>query len=238
VTNVDPSGEDYWSTNDPEQIRAFLNTLGSGGTQFDFSNGWNHATDAEFASNLSYNDETGKYYMSYGTVENGEVTINSKSFDANITPVSFSGEGYPGAFVYKPRSGFWDYLGFYIGTGSDTYFDGFLTWNVNTSGRITFKKPLGGTAPIPGRIGINTQWGWSGTKIWRELVSKVKNGGTIENLSGKIPTKEEAIMLIEKAGGKIERIEGAHLSPNPHVYNHINYTTHSGIKGTIKIQDL
>ncbi len=41
---VDYDGCDYWSTNDPEQIGTFLNALGSGQTQFDFS-GWSHAKD-------------------------------------------------------------------------------------------------------------------------------------------------------------------------------------------------
>ena len=86
--------------------------------------------------------------------------------------------------------------------------------------------------------GVKTQWGWSGTKVWKNLVEKVRSGGTIENFSGKIPTKSEALKMIEEAGGKVQRIEGPHLSPNPHNYNHINYTTPSGGKGTIKIQDL
>jgi hypothetical protein len=105
-------------------------------------------TDAEFADRLSYNDETGKFWMTYGTVENGEVVINSRSFDANITPVSFSGEGYPGAFVYQPRTGFLGiiesldrilnpYSSLY-----NSYDDGINTWSVNSSGRITGVAPL------------------------------------------------------------------------------------------------
>jgi hypothetical protein len=85
---------------------------------------------------------------------------------------------------------------------------------------------------------IKTQWGWSGTKVWKDLVNTVRNGGTLESLAGKIPKKSEAIKLIDEAGGKIERIEGAHLPPNPHNYNHINYTTSSGTKGTLKIVEL
>jgi hypothetical protein len=85
---------------------------------------------------------------------------------------------------------------------------------------------------------IKTQWGWTGTKVWNSLVNEVKHGGTIEQLLGKIPTKSEALQLLEKAGCKIERIEGGHLPPNPHIYEHINYTTPSGVKGTIKIQSL
>ncbi|MDR1371487.1 MAG: RHS repeat-associated core domain-containing protein, partial [Dysgonamonadaceae bacterium] len=47
VRYIDPTGMDYWSTNDPAQIRSFFNALGSRTGQFDFS-GWQHATDAEF----------------------------------------------------------------------------------------------------------------------------------------------------------------------------------------------
>jgi uncharacterized protein RhaS with RHS repeats len=83
---------------------------------------------------------------------------------------------------------------------------------------------------------IKTQWGWSGTKIWKDLVDKVNQGGTITELSGKIATKDEAIKLIEEGGGKITRIEGPHIPPNPHTYPHINYTNSVGIKGTIKIR--
>jgi hypothetical protein len=83
-----------------------------------------------------------------------------------------------------------------------------------------------------------TQWGWKGTKIWKELVNKIRLGGTTEELEGKVPTKEEGIDLINEAGGKIDRIEGAHLPPNPHTYNHINYTTPAGGKGTLKVQNL
>jgi RHS repeat-associated protein len=142
VLNIDPFGMDYWSTNDPEQIKNFLNAAARGNSQFDFSSGWNHMTDADFADRLSYNDETGKYWISYGTVENGEVVINSKSFDADITPVSFSGEGYTGAFVYQPRSGFWgitqDFLAhIWDWTQYSTFDDGINVWNVNSSGRIT-----------------------------------------------------------------------------------------------------
>jgi RHS repeat-associated protein len=85
---------------------------------------------------------------------------------------------------------------------------------------------------------ISTQWGWSGTKVWKNLVSTVRKGGTIESMLGRVPTKIEAIKLIQESGGTIQRIEGPHLAPNPHSYPHINYTTPSGVKGTIKIQEL
>jgi RHS repeat-associated protein len=81
-----------------------------------------------------------------------------------------------------------------------------------------------------------TQWGWKGTKVWKNLVNEVKSGGTIEHLLGKIPTKDEALQLLKEGGITKYRIEEPHLSPNPHTYNHINYTTPTGGKGTIKIQ--
>lgn len=57
VNAIDPDGRDYWPTNGPRQILQFLNAIGSGNTQFEFS-GWSHATDAEFCGNLVYNDES------------------------------------------------------------------------------------------------------------------------------------------------------------------------------------
>ena len=78
--------------------------------------------------------------------------------------------------------------------------------------------------------------GWRGDKKWKQNVNKVREGGTIPDLDGQVPTEQEAIDLINEAGGTVNRIEGPHESPNPHNYNHINYTTPSGLKGTIRIQ--
>ena len=147
INNVDPDGNDYWSTNDINEIRNFLNALGSGQTQYDFSN-WQHASDAEFVGNLTYNDETNKFYTSYSRVENGEIVVVGKSFDAHLLPVTKTGEGYPGAFVYQPLEGFWQIANhFYKGT---QYNDGFTNWSVNLSGRII------GVAPIIGIVNVNT----------------------------------------------------------------------------------
>ena len=84
---IDPTGKDYWSTNDPEEIRNFINILKlnpNRNTFQDFNySSWDHATDAEFTGNLTYNDETKTFYSSYGTVENGEfvsVGISIKAF--------------------------------------------------------------------------------------------------------------------------------------------------------------
>ena len=78
--------------------------------------------------------------------------------------------------------------------------------------------------------------GWRGDKTWRENVKKVGEGGTIQDLNGQIPTQEEAIDLINEAGGTVNRVEGPHNTPNPHNFNHINYTTAGGGKGTIRVQ--
>ena len=169
VLNIDPTGEDYWSTNDPEQIRAFINAIGSGYSQFDFSSGWNHMTDAEFLNRLTYNDETGKFWVTYGSMENGEFVLTARSFDANITPVSFFGEGYEGAFVYKPRSGFWgktqDILGHLLdGTQYKIYDDGTNAWRVNSLGRITGQGPryIIGYPPAVGKGGA-----FKGSKLFK-----------------------------------------------------------------------
>ena len=78
--------------------------------------------------------------------------------------------------------------------------------------------------------------GWRGDKTWRDSVDKVRDGGTILDFNGQIPTEQEAIDLITESGGTVVRVDGPHMPPNPHEYNHINYVTASGKKGTIKIQ--
>ena len=77
--------------------------------------------------------------------------------------------------------------------------------------------------------------GWVGDRTWRENVSTVGKGGTITSLNGGVPSKAQAMQLIDQSGGTALRIEGAHQFPNPHNYSHINYVTSTGVKGTIKI---
>ena len=146
VNAIDPDGRDYWYTNDKDQIYAFLNALGRGQTQYDFS-GWGHATDAEFCGNLTYNDETHKFYTSYPSIVDGELTIVGKCFDAYLTPVSFSGIGYPGAFVYEPVTSTWEKVILSL-DGGIKYNDGHFNWNVNFSGRITNYAPILGIVDI------------------------------------------------------------------------------------------
>jgi RHS repeat-associated protein len=83
-----------------------------------------------------------------------------------------------------------------------------------------------------------TQWGWKGGRAWKDAVKRVKEGGTIEDIGGKIPSKNEALELLKEAGAKVDRIQGPHSPPNPHVYDHINFTTSSGLKGTLRIGGL
>ena len=80
VVRIDPTGADYWSTNDPEQIRRFMETMNefpnAGGNWYnevDFSS-WNHSSDGDFLANLTFNDQTNMFYYNYGMVENGIAT--------------------------------------------------------------------------------------------------------------------------------------------------------------------
>jgi RHS repeat-associated protein len=87
ILNIDPFGMDYWSTNDPAEIERFYNNIQSGWgiSSYDYGS-WDHATDAEFTSNLTYNDETGIFYSSYNTIEDNIVTSNGikiKAYDTD-----------------------------------------------------------------------------------------------------------------------------------------------------------
>ena len=77
--------------------------------------------------------------------------------------------------------------------------------------------------------------GWRGDQTWRADVNTVRNGGTIESFNGRIPTKQQAIDMINEAGGRVVRIEAPHSAPNPHTFHHINFTTACGARGTIRI---
>lgn len=173
IDNIDVDGNDYWSTNDKDLIIDFINALGSGQTQFDFSR-WNHATDAEITGNLTYNDETRKFYTSYTKVVDGEINVIGRSFDANITPVSYSGAGYLGAFVYQPVNGFWETLNYFL--ERSTYFDGAIKWDVNTSGRIIGVKPIIGVAPVFGKGKI-----WNGKQKMGRAIGKMSGNHDVQN---------------------------------------------------------
>ncbi len=82
-----------------------------------------------------------------------------------------------------------------------------------------------------------TQWGWSGSPSYRKAVEKVAEGGTHEEIFGKVPTEGEARRLIHDADGGIDRIgEGPHQPPNPHQYPHANYHT-DAVRGTLKVDE-
>jgi RHS repeat-associated protein len=209
ISRIDPDGMDYWSTNDPEQIRAFFNALKAAeDSQFDFSSGWNHMTDSEFSDRLFYNDETKKFWINYGTVENGEFVMNARSFDANITPVSFSGEGYPGAFVYKPRSGFWgnalDIVGrFWNRSAYGIYDDGINTWGVNSSGRITGIVPLALTIGYPPAAGMK---GGKFTQKMGKAKGNMPGNNQLQNKQAKSIAKE--LNLNKKQEQDLHRLIG------------------------------
>jgi RHS repeat-associated protein len=175
VMFIDPDGRDYWSTNNKEEIVAFLNAIGNSQTQFDFSK-WEHATDAEICGNLTYNDETHKFYTSYTSVVDGELNVIGKSFDANITPVSYSGLGYEGAYVYQPITN--PLLKVAYTLEPLTYYDGCMNWICNTEGRITGPAPLMGMPPI---IGIK------GGKQMEKM------GRAIKNMSGNRNVQQKQI---------------------------------------------
>jgi RHS repeat-associated protein len=96
----------------------------------------------------------------------------------------------------------------------------------------------------PAAAAALTQWGWPGQQSYNEAKNLLNepntSQGTVDrrDLLGKVPTEDEAVKMIEDAGGKVERIEGGHApgGVSPHENPHINYTTASGAKGTIDIQ--
>ena len=176
LLNVDPNGEDYWNTNDPVLIVAFINSLKYGSGVHNFY-GWHHATDADFTGGLTYNDITGKYYISYGDVINSEAFCIGVSFDARIVP-RIETFGYEGGFAYeKPVQGFGENLGYYTGiSGRDKYFDRIATWKVNKEGRITGMAPIELTVPD---VSIGSGNVFKGLNKLTQLIKKGKAPKTI-----------------------------------------------------------
>ena len=149
INNIDPTGMDYWSTNDITLITNFLNALINGEQYHDFS-GWKHVEDNQFCQSLTYNDETKKFYATITEIINGELNVICTSYDANIKPgLTSDGNGYVGAFAYKgPYDIFWYGSHFLYG---NSYHDIFIDWKVDLSGRITGIQPLIGMPPIIGK---------------------------------------------------------------------------------------
>lgn len=77
ISNIDYWGLGYWSTNDPDLIRAFLENYYS--TQSWDMTGWEYSDDAALAR-LQKNDETGMCYYNYATIENDVVTVIGRKF--------------------------------------------------------------------------------------------------------------------------------------------------------------
>lgn len=92
MNRVDPTGEDYWSTSDPNVIYEFWKhyneNKGISGYGFD---GWYQMSNKEFlaayeaygADALTYNDQTATLYSSKGKVENGQVVIYGSHIKLN-----------------------------------------------------------------------------------------------------------------------------------------------------------
>ncbi|MDR0824197.1 MAG: DUF4258 domain-containing protein [Prevotella sp.] len=96
LLNIDPSGMDYWSTNDPGEIARFLSSIqtneDSDWTRFNFKS-WVHITDSEFIGGLTYNDETQMFHTSYVTAEpNSE---SSNGYEYIVNSISVKGAYYP-----------------------------------------------------------------------------------------------------------------------------------------------
>ena len=200
ILNIDPDGRDYWSTNDPEKIKQFLNSMGRGSSVHDMS-GWNHATDADFLGRGTFNDETGKFHTSYASYENGVATVTGVTLDTNIKLGSTSeGMGYPGAFVYQYEDQFWATLGYhayeftlgssYIAPFDPTrYHDGVVNWQVNTEGRITGMAPIMGYPPGVSKGG---KGGGRGGKFGGKTGRKA-NPDRVDSWAQKIETLQEQL---------------------------------------------
>ncbi|MFC4674081.1 DUF6443 domain-containing protein [Dysgonomonas termitidis] len=209
LSNIDPDGMDYWSTSDPELIRQFMNSMGSGASVHNMS-GWNHATDTEFLGRGTFNDETGKFHTSYASYKNGVATVTGVTLDTNIKPgLTSDGFGYSGAFVYKYDNQFWATLGYHtyeitLGSGyiapfdPTRYYDGITNWQVNTDGRITGLAPIIGYPPGVGKGGKGSgKGGKFGGKTGRKA-----NPDRVNKWTEEIETLQEQL---KKATTKAEK---------------------------------
>jgi hypothetical protein len=93
-------------------------------------------------------------------------------------------------------------------------------------------------AAIPGGGSKLTRWGWTGGKRWRTARRTLQQPGTHQSLDGVVPTVDEAVELIRASGGRVVRIERGHAAGgvSTHTYPHINYTTASGAKATVRVR--
>jgi hypothetical protein len=119
------------------------------------------------------------------------------------------------------------------------------TINYQSSGNYTsptYTIATGASIPTPARIVATDNNGNDDSSLPQSLISFAQDttapAPLAPTLTGgyyTVPTQAEAERLIEEEGGTIERIEGPHEPPNPHQYDHINYTTASGVRGTVQI---
>ena len=110
---------------------------------------------------------------------------------------------------------------------------------VDAEGRV-----LGIIPQIAGGAPRMTQWGWERTNSWFAAVREVASGGeggVLRKVRGLVPTYEEAVQLIQEAGGTIQRVDKPHAAGGVagHIdFPHINFTTASGVRSHLAIQAL
>lgn len=91
----------------------------------------------------------------------------------------------------------------------------------------------GGGFNLPGIGGR----GWQGDSNWRRAVEAAGRPGDFDTATHGIPTFRQAQALIAESGGRVDRIEmegHGEGSVSHHNYSHINYTTSSGHKATMR----
>jgi hypothetical protein len=89
-----------------------------------------------------------------------------------------------------------------------------------------------------------TPWGWTRGAKHRAAVRQIgmesADAITHQDIGGIVPTQSQALDLISRAGGTVERIDPAGHPPggiSTHTAPHINYTTKGGTKSTVIIRN-
>ena len=107
ILNIDPTGEDYWSTTDPKEIARFLDAAkaAKGSTNvissFNYES-WSHARDEQVLEavegGLTYNDETRMLHGSYLTKEANPASSTGYEYISNAlsVPAMSTGKGSVG----------------------------------------------------------------------------------------------------------------------------------------------
>jgi len=107
---------------------------------------------------------------------------------------------------------------------------------IMVTGGAGFGVPIGVARPggLPAPRPIMTQWGWTGSNSWNEVVKVIAAGGEFRAVGGKVPTYAEAIRLLEEAGCTVVRTDPSHAGSRVAGqidYPHINYVTKRGTRG-------